>query len=401
MEKYNRLLFAIWRESCRHINMSELVGRLMVLLSDHIPLDSVQVYGFAEGRTWVERLAYLGVPPAPDLIQWTPNHVRNLLRWCQTEGATPCGPQTVSKGIFADMRQDTGLYMLLIPVVSEHGTTGLFVLGNSHRAYQEHEVKLADLLREPFAAALENDRRLNELRTLREALEADKRKLLNRLGREHLTEEVVGADAGLQSVMKRVQLVSRSDVPVLILGETGSGKEVIARAIHERSPRSTGPFIRVNCGAIPSELIDSELFGHERGSFTGAVADRKGWFERAESGTLFLDEIAELSHGAQVRLLRVLQDGTFERVGGGKELRANVRIVAATHRDLAKMIQEHAFREDLWYRIAVFPIVLPPLRERKQDIPALVRHFVKNAARRFGLKEQQFAVRFQIGRAHV
>ena len=193
---------------------------------------------------------------------------------------------------------------------------------------------------EPCAVALDNDHRLHELRALREAAEADKRFLLTRLGREELSAPIIGADRGLRSVMERVGLVTRSDVPVLILGETGSGKEVIARAIHDRSPRARGPFLRVNCGAIPPELIDSELFGHEKGSFTGATATRRGWFERANEGTLFLDEIGELPFAAQVRLLRVLQDGSFERVGGEHSIKVDVRIIAATHRDLAVMVQE-------------------------------------------------------------
>jgi transcriptional regulator with GAF, ATPase, and Fis domain len=185
--------------------------------------------------------------------------------------------------------------------------------------------------------------------------------------------------------MQRVAMVAASDASVLILGETGAGKEVVARAIHTRSGRAAGPFIRVNCGAISPELIDSELFGHEKGSFTGAVAQRRGWFERADGGTLFLDEVAELPASAQVRLLRVLQDGRFHRVGGESEIEVDVRIVAATHRDMAAMVQHHQFREDLWYRIAVFPIILPPLRERQEDIPQLALHFARRASRRLGL----------------
>jgi len=189
--------------------------------------------------------------------------------------------------------------------------------------------------------------------------------------------------------MERVDLVSRSDVPVLLFGETGSGKEVIARAIHTRSTRVNGPFIRVNCGAIPPDLIDTELFGHEKGSFTGAVNMRRGWFERADEGTLFLDEIGELPLAAQVRLLRVVQEGVFERVGGERLRHVDVRIVAATHRDLAAMVQDGRFREDLWYRLAVFPIVLPPLREHPEDIAALADHFAQRAAVRFGLTLQR------------
>jgi transcriptional regulator with GAF, ATPase, and Fis domain len=185
--------------------------------------------------------------------------------------------------------------------------------------------------------------------------------------------------------MAAVRQVARSDAPVLILGETGTGKEVVARAVHSHSRRSGGAFLRVNCGAIPPELIDSELFGHERGSFTGAVGTRKGWFERADGGTLFLDEIGELPPAAQVRLLRVLQDGSFQRVGGERVLNVDVRLVAATNRDLRRAVTEGAFREDLWFRVAVFPIPLPPLRERPQDIPALAAHFALRAAERLGL----------------
>jgi transcriptional regulator with GAF, ATPase, and Fis domain len=197
-------------------------------------------------------------------------------------------------------------------------------------------------------------------------------------------ENIIGGEAGLRGVMERVERVARLDVPVLILGETGSGKEVVARAIHARSPRASGPFLRVNCGAIPPGLIDSELFGHERGSFTGATAERKGWFERADGGTLFLDEIGELPPEAQVRLLRVLQDGSLERVGGHRSLSVDVRVVAATHRDLRAMVGDGRFREDLWYRVAIFPIELPPLRDRVADVPALATHFALRAAMRFG-----------------
>ncbi|MBY0402183.1 sigma-54 dependent transcriptional regulator [Myxococcota bacterium] len=186
--------------------------------------------------------------------------------------------------------------------------------------------------------------------------------------------------------MERVVLVADSDVPVLLLGETGSGKEVVARAMRNRSRRASGPFVRVNCGAIPAGLIDSELFGHERGSFSGAMAQRQGWFERANGGTLFLDEVGELPLEAQVRLLRVLQDGAFERVGGEQAVHVDVRVIAATHRDLRAMVREGRFREDLWYRLAIFPIEIPPLRERLEDIPSLATHFALRACERFGCR---------------
>ncbi|MBN2416130.1 sigma-54-dependent Fis family transcriptional regulator [bacterium] len=198
-------------------------------------------------------------------------------------------------------------------------------------------------------------------------------------------DRIIGAEEGLKTVMERVALVAASDAPVLIYGETGTGKELIARTIHTGSSCADGPFIRVNCGAIPPELIDSQLFGHEKGAFTHAVETRKGWFEKADGGTLFLDEVGEMPLDAQVRLLRVLQDGWLERVGGKHPIRVSVRIVLATHRDLVTMVAEGTFREDLYYRISAFPIFLPALRDRLQDMRALAAHFAERSAIRFSL----------------
>jgi transcriptional regulator with GAF, ATPase, and Fis domain len=200
---------------------------------------------------------------------------------------------------------------------------------------------------------------------------------------------VIGARHGLRSVFERVAMVAPSDLPVLLFGETGTGKEVVARVIHDGSVRCDGPFWRVNCGALSPELVDSELFGHERGAFTGAIAQRKGWFEQAHRGTLFLDEVAELSPAVQVRLLRVLQEGELVRVGGTQTIEVDVRIVAATHRDLAAMVDAREFRDDLFYRISAFPLVIPPLRERSGDIPELAAYFAERAARRFSLRRAQ------------
>jgi transcriptional regulator with GAF, ATPase, and Fis domain len=199
-------------------------------------------------------------------------------------------------------------------------------------------------------------------------------------------EKLIGGHTGLAAVMARAQMVARSSAPVLLFGETGTGKEIIARAIHEQSPYRNGPFRRVNCGAIAPELIDSELFGHEAGAFTGAVSRRKGWFEQADGGTLFLDEVGELAPAAQVRLLRVVQDGEVIRVGGDRPIHVHVRIVAATHRDLPAMVEAQHFREDLYYRLSVFPIVIPPLRDRPGDIRAFADYFAERAANRFGLR---------------
>lgn len=273
----------------------------------------------------------------------------------------------------------------ICPLASSNGLIGLFVATADQATERTSIERILLDLREPLVTALQNDTKYHELRGRREAADADRRILLEKLGRHQVQDEIVGANRGLKSVMERVELVADSDMPVLILGETGTGKEVISRAIHLRSRRADGPFIRVNCGAIPSELIDSQLFGHEKGSFTGATDQHQGWFERACGGTLFLDEIGELPLAAQVRLLRVLQDHQIERIGGRKPIHVDVRIVAATHRDLSQMVRERTFREDLWYRVNVFPIFLPRLRDRVEDLPVLTHHFVRRAAERFGL----------------
>jgi transcriptional regulator with GAF, ATPase, and Fis domain len=197
-------------------------------------------------------------------------------------------------------------------------------------------------------------------------------------------EQIIGHSPALQSVQVEVERVAPTDSTTLVLGETGTGKELIARAIHNLSARYGRPFVKLNCAAIPFDLLESELFGHERGAFTGAVTQKLGRFEMADTGTLFLDEIGDLPLALQPKLLRVLQEQEFERLGSGRTHHINVRLVAATHRDLAEMMARNEFRSDLYYRLNVFPVVVPPLRERREDIPLLVSHFVEVFARRMG-----------------
>ncbi len=199
-----------------------------------------------------------------------------------------------------------------------------------------------------------------------------------------MNEGIVGTSAALQRVLSLVSKVAPTDASVLVTGETGTGKELIARAIHKQSKRSSKPFVSVNCAAIPRDLIASELFGHEKGSFTGAVQRRVGRFEMAQGGTIFLDEVGELPMETQIALLRVLQEHEFERVGGTRSIQTNVRVVAATNRDLRTAIAAGTFRSDLFYRLNVFPIEMPPLRERREDIPALVEHFIGRCATNTG-----------------
>lgn len=277
------------------------------------------------------------------------------------------------------------IHMALELEGNQIGYLGLMADGVNQ--YTDAHVRLLLLLREPLAIAMSNALKHQEVIRLKQMLTDDNRYLLDEL-RSVAGEEIVGADFGLSMVMRMVEQVAPLDSPVLLLGETGTGKELIANAIHSSSPRKGGPFIKVNCGAIPETLLDSELFGHEKGAFTGAISQKRGRFERADKGTIFLDEIGELPPQAQVRLLHVLQRKEIERVGGTHSIPVDIRIVSATHRNLQEMVGSGQFREDLWFRLNVFPIIIPPLRQRKGDIPSLVHHFIHRKSLELKLKER-------------
>ncbi|MBZ5606366.1 MAG: sigma 54-interacting transcriptional regulator [Acidobacteriia bacterium] len=249
-------------------------------------------------------------------------------------------------------------------------------------AYGPEDRELMEHIGRHVTIAVENALAFEKITELRKRIEDEKVYLEEEIRSEYRFDELVGNSAALRKVLKQIETAAPTDSTVLIQGETGTGKELVARAIHQLSGRSHATFVKLNCSAIPSGLIESELLGHEKGAFTGAITQRIGRFELANGGTLFLDEIGELPLETQPKLLRVLQDGQFERLGGNRTIESDFRLVAATNRDLRAMVNENAFRRDLYYRVNVFPIVIPPLRERREDIPTLVRYFVQEFATR-------------------
>jgi transcriptional regulator with GAF, ATPase, and Fis domain len=382
-------ILRVWRELFRRPRLDEAIASVAPILAEALGIGGVAVRQLDLASrvlcTVASSRAGTGQILPPGRSTCTSEQVEQLLAWYASRAIVrgrPRGHDLLRVLAGGALKADV-VAGPLADDSAESPVAALLVFGPAGSLGRRHEAELVRLL-EPFAAALAASRRLQELGRAREMYEADNRALLAKLDRQEIMGTIVGADAGFREVMGRVEQVAGTDAPVLLLGETGTGKEVVARAIHARSRRHRGPMLRVNCGAIPPGLVDSELFGHERGSFTGAIGTRAGWFERADGGTLFLDEVGELPLAAQVRLLRVLQDGTLERVGAHHPLQVNVRIVAATHRSLDEMVATGTFRADLWYRISVFPIRLPPLRERLRDIPALAAHFAWHAGTRIG-----------------
>ena len=290
----------------------------------------------------------------------------------------------VIKKIAASFKIQNSSTLILRLVIEGRRLGSLTLTVDGLDKYTPEHARLLALLNEPFAVAVSNSLKHQEVLRLKDMLMDDNKYLRQEL-LSLSVDEIVGSDFGLKNVMEMVRKVAPLDSPVLLLGETGVGKGVIASAIHSLSMRNKGPFVTVDSGAIPETLIDSELFGYEKGAFTGAIEQKRGRFERANRGTIFLDEIGELPPQAQIRMLRVIQEKEIERVGGSKPIAVDIRIIAATHRSLINMVKANQFREDLWFRINVFPIIIPPLRQRKEDIASLVYYFINKKTRELKL----------------
>jgi len=287
---------------------------------------------------------------------------------------------------FLELMKQIGMHSICdLPLTTARQRLGaLAFLSRQAASYDSADVDFLQLVANQVAVAVENALAFDCIEKLKEQLTREKVYLEEEIRTEHDFDEIVGESAALRRVLKEVETVAPTGSTVLIRGETGTGKELIARALHQLSPRRERTFVKLNCAAIPTGLLESELFGHERGAFTGAITQKVGRFELAHQGTLFLDEVGDIPPELQPKLLRVLQEHEFERLGSTRTVRVDVRLVAATNRDLAQMAANGQYRNDLYYRLNVFPVLLPPLRERHEDIPRLVRHFAQKVARRMG-----------------
>jgi formate hydrogenlyase transcriptional activator len=368
---------------CSSLELEIAMWRAMKFIKDFIPAEEMYLHLYDKGLGAMRTIAGATVSEGRKMDRITPLPQEVRARIEEFTDMSVINQPEMEAGFQFMLgyygRPDTSALVQLLEVEGQK-LGALALLAEGRDKFSETHARLFSLLKEPFAVALSNTLKHHEVQRLKDLLVDDNRYLHREL-LQLSGEEIVGADFGLKKVMDKVRQVAHLNSPVLLLGETGVGKDVIANAIHYSSPRKSGPFVKVNCGAIPETLLDSELFGHEKGAFTGAISQNRGRFERADKGTLFLDEIAELPPQAQVRMLRVLQYKELERVGGTNPISVDIRLVTATNRDLEQMVKEKLFREDLWFRLNVFPILIPPLRERREDIPALVHYFVERKSR--------------------
>jgi len=359
-----------------------------------MPVTGMALHLFAQDFVSVRTIAqvtYYEDKPIVDKIVHLPEDARNILvnKWARMHtqdvmiiNRPELDPVTRTMTQIVE-KPDTSIMVMRLKI--EDNRLGALVMYVAKKdQYKKKHAALLSQLHDPFAIAMSNALKHEEVLNLKDML-ADEVQYLHQELFRISADELVGKDGGLQGVMEMVRQVAPLNSPVLLLGETGVGKEVIANFIHYSSQRKEGPFIKVNCGAIPETLMDSELFGHEKGAFTGAVTQKRGRFERAHQGTILLDEIGELPPQAQIRLLRVLQSKEIERVGGSETIPVDVRVISATQRNLEDMVNTGKFREDLWFRLNVFPIMIPPLRHRKGDIPTLVHHFLDRKSKEMKL----------------
>lgn len=387
MHKDDEFIREITIRICSSLDIKESLRSAFAYLREQVPLDVLAIFIIDRRLGAVRHIAHAfekGAVPPDEIIPLPAGMVEAIAaRDFRAPFIVDAKDEIFS--IVGSPAKLAGNTDLIVPLqMGGELLGGLTMRAWGEGRYSREHLAMAGCLAKPFAIALANALAHEEVLRYQDILLDDKR-FLNRELNRGVADEIIGGSTGLSGVMEMVRQVAPLNNTVLLLGETGTGKEMIANAIHYSSPRKDGPFIKVNCGALPDNLIDSELFGHERGAFTGAVAESRGRFERADGGTIFLDEIGELPPSAQIRLLRVLQNHEVERVGGKRSIPVDIRVIAATHRNLQSMMTEGRFREDLWYRLSGFPIIVPPVRQRKEDVPALARHFLAMKSRELGI----------------
>src|SRR5262245_7916213 len=389
-----RLLLEVNNAVVSHLDLDDLLravsaclrkviqhdGSGLVLLDEATRRFRVQVLQFAKNRSFInegniESDCCVKAPSGTAISTRKPAvfDEEDLKNLCSE---SPIARQLVADGVKA---------FCSVPLLSHDRALGALNVGRGRAdAFSPEDIDLLSEIAKQIAIAVENAQAYRELAQLKDKLAKEKIYLEEEVRTEHNFGQIVGNSAALRKVLKEVETVAPTNSTVLIHGETGTGKELIARALHDLSPRRDRTFVKLNCAAIPTGLLESELFGHEKGAFTGAITQRVGRFELANGGTLFLDEVGDIPLELQPKLLRALQEQEFERLGSTHTIRVDVRLVAATNRDLQRMVADGRFRSDLYYRLNVFPVVLPPLRDRREDIPMLVRHFANEFARRLG-----------------
>lgn len=370
---------------CSSLNLNTALSRAFNHLRVFFPLDRIALVIPDRNLSSIRLIACASVDEAtPEVLLPLPEEIwKWLMEWKSPKILSASDPDNHVQA-FAPYIKLHGHSDLAMPLLIEGAMIGFLILrALGEGKYTTEHLELLSTVAEPFAIALNNALALEMEVKLRDVLLDDNR-FLNRELLSYTEDEIIGGKSGLLNVLEMVHQVAPLSNTVLLMGETGTGKELLANAIHFTSPRKDGPFIKVNCAAIPEGLIDSELFGHEKGAFTNAATEKRGRFERANGGTIFLDEIGELPLHSQVQLLRVLQTREIERVGGDKHISVDIRVIVATNRNLENMVSKNQFREDLWFRLNVFPIIVPPLRQRTEDIPALTRHFVEHKSRELG-----------------
>ena len=374
---------------CSSLDMGEVAQECLNYLESYIPLDGIMMSYFDEEHLALRIMTIKSKIPLNTGVKVIPLPPEGAEIFKKRRFQIKIFNNTQEYLVSSLLWQTLGLLDKSSLVLSTWfknrrlGQVIFFVRGTDH--YTEEHADLIKLLYNPFCISMANSLQYQEVVNIRDLFSEDVRRMRHEL-KQISDHEIIGASGGLRNVMESVAQVSPLNTPVLLMGETGTGKEIIANRIHYSSPRKDGPFVKINSGAIPEGLIDSELFGHEKGSFTGAHSQLHGRFERAHQGTLFLDEVGELPASAQVRLLRVLQEKEIERVGGTKPIKIDVRVIAATNRNLEELVRNGSFREDLWFRLNVFPVQLPPLRKRKADIPTLIHYFIMNKSREWNLR---------------